>query len=150
METELTIQQVAKRTGLSIDTLRYYERIGLLEPVGRAPNGHRRYTEHDIAWIDLLIRLRNTGMPRTQMVRFAQLRRQGSATATERRLMLEQHQQSLEQHMQELEQHMAALQQKIARIKEIEAQRDAEPHPAHAFGQNATVPIASEPEIKKL
>ncbi len=125
METGLTIQQVAQQTGLSIDTLRYYERIGLLEPVGRAKNGHRRYTQHDIAWIDLLIRLRDTDMPRAQMVRFVQLRRQGPATATERRIMLEQHQLSLEHHMQELEQHMAALQQKIARIKEIEALRDA-------------------------
>ena len=75
--------------------MRYYERIGLLEPVGRAQNGHRRYTQRDLAWIDLLIRLRDTGMPRAQMVRFAQLRRQGSATLTERRILLEQHQHSL-------------------------------------------------------
>ncbi len=145
MERELSIQQVAKQTGLSIDTLRYYERIGLLEPVGRAQNGHRRYTQHDLDWIDLLIRLRNTGMPRAQMVRFAQLRRQGSATLTERRLMLEQHQYSLEQHMQELEQHMDALQLKIARLKEREAQRDAASHPAPAFEQSETVVSASEP-----
>ena len=125
METGLTIQQVAQETGLSIDTLRYYERIGLMEPVTRAQNGHRRYTQHDIAWINLLIRLRYTGMPLAQMVRFAQLRRQGAATTTERRLMLEQHQLSLEQRMQELEQHMTALQEKIARMKEIEAQQDA-------------------------
>src|SRR5947209_3526573 len=124
METGLTIQQVAQQTGLSIDTLRYYERIGLLETVGRAQNGHRRYTQHDLAWIDLLIRLRNTGMPRAEMVRFAQLRRQGSATLTERRLMLEQHQHSLERHM-------AELQQKIARIKEREEQRDAASRHAH-------------------
>jgi DNA-binding transcriptional MerR regulator len=124
METALTIQQVAKQTGLSIDTLRYYERIRLLEPVGRAQNGHRRYTQQDIDWIDLLIRLRNTGMPRAQMVRFAQLRRQGLATLTERCLMLEQHQHSLEQHMQELEQHMVSLQHKIARLKEREAQSE--------------------------
>jgi DNA-binding transcriptional MerR regulator len=149
METGLTIQQVAKLTGLSIDTLRYYERIGLLEPVGRAQNGYRHYTQHDLAWIDLLIRLRDTGMPRAQMVRFAQLRRQGSATATERRLMLEQHQRSLEQHMQELEQHMAALQQKIARIQELEAQRDAASHSAHAFGQSETDVSASDPETKQ-
>ena len=149
METGLTIQQVAQQTGLSIDTLRYYERIGLLEPVGRAQNGHRRYTQHDLDWIDLLIRLRNTGMPRAQMVRFAQLRRQGSATLTERRLMLEQHQHSLQQHMQELEQHMAELQQKIARIKELEAQRDAASHLAHAFGPSETAVSASDPETKK-
>jgi DNA-binding transcriptional MerR regulator len=145
METALTIQQVAKQTGLSIDTLRYYERIGLLEPVGRAQNGHRRYTQQDIDWIDLLIRLRNTGMPRAQMVRFAQLRRQGSATLTERRLMLEQHQHSLEQHMQELEQHMVSLQHKIVRLKEREAQRDAASPPAQAVEQSETVVGASDP-----
>ena len=125
MEAALTIQQVAQRTGLSVDTLRFYERIGLLEPIQRAQSGHRRYTQHDIAWIDLLIRLRNTGMPRAEMVRFAELRRHGAATATERRLMLERHRCTLEQRMKDLQQNMAALQQKITRIAELEAQRDA-------------------------
>ncbi len=125
METTLTIQQVARQTGLSIDTLRYYERIGLLEPVARAPSGHRRYTPRDIAWIELLLRLRDTGMPRAQMARFAELRRQGDATATERRLLLEEHQRALEQRMRQLEQHMAALQHKISRIMAVEARRDA-------------------------
>jgi DNA-binding transcriptional MerR regulator len=148
METGLTIQQVAQQTGLSIDTLRYYERIGLLEPVGRAQNGHRRYTQHDLAWIDLLMRLRDTGMPRAQMVRFAELRRQGSATLTERRLMLEQHQHSLQQHMQELEQHMATLQHKIARLKELEAQQDPAFNPAHLFGQSEAPVGASDSEAK--
>src|SRR5947199_7257320 len=146
METGLTIQQVALQTGLSIDTLRYYERIGLLEPVGRAQNGHRRYTQHDLAWIDLLMRLRDTGMPRAQMVRFAELRRQGSATLTERRLMLEQHQHSLQQHMQELEQHMATLQHKIARLKELEAQQDTVFNPAHAFGRSEAAVSAVDQE----
>lgn len=117
MEKEWTIQQVAQQTGLSIDTLRYYERIGLLEPVGRAQSGHRRYTQSDLAWITLLLRLRETGMPRAQMIRFAQLRRQGDTTLVERRMMLEQHQQALEQHMRKLEQHMEALHQKVERIK---------------------------------
>jgi DNA-binding transcriptional MerR regulator len=118
----LTIQQVAQQTGLSIDTLRYYERIGLLESVGRNSGGHRRYTAHDLDWIKLLLRLRDTGMPRAQMVRFAQLRRQGDATLTERRLMLEDHQRALEQRLEQLHQHMAALQQKIARLKAREAE----------------------------
>jgi DNA-binding transcriptional MerR regulator len=123
METTFSIQQVAELTGLSIDTLRYYERIGLLEPIGRAHNGHRRYTQHDLAWIELLIRLRNTGMPRAQMARFAELRRQGDVTLAERRHLHEEHQRSLERHMRELEQHMAALQQKIARLQEREERR---------------------------
>jgi DNA-binding transcriptional MerR regulator len=131
METRLTIQQVAHQTGLSIDTLRYYERIGLLEPVGRTPSGHRRYTSADLAWIDLLIRLRDTGMPLAEMVHFARLRRQGDATLTERRLMLEQHQLALEARMRTTEQHMAALRQKIANLKGREAQ-DAASQPVHA------------------
>ncbi len=148
METGLTIQQVAKLSGLSIDTLRYYERIGLLEPVGRTESGHRRYTQRDLDWIDLLIRLRNTGMPRAQMVRFAQLRRQGSATLTERRILLEQHQQTLEEHMQELERHMAELQQKIARLKEREAQRDAASPSAQASEAAEATVGASELETR--
>lgn len=148
METGLTIQQVAGLTGLSIDTLRYYERIGLLEPVERASSGHRRYTQHDLDWINLLIRLRDTGMPRAQMVRFAQLRRQGPSTLTERRLMLEQHEQFLEQRMQELEQHMVSLRRKIARLKELEAQPDAASHLAYVHVQSDAEIVVSEPETK--
>jgi DNA-binding transcriptional MerR regulator len=121
-ETALTIQQVARQTGLSIDTLRYYERIGLLEPVTRTASGHRRYSRHDLDSIDLLIRMLKTGMPRAQMARFAHLRRQGPATLTERRLMLEEHRRTVEEHIQELEQHLAALCEKIARLKEREAE----------------------------
>ena len=148
METGLTIQQVAQQTGLSIDTLRYYERIGLLEPVGRAQNGHRRYTQHDLDWIDLLMRLRDTGMPRAQMKRFAELRRRGSATLTERRLMLEQHQHSLQEHIQELEQSMTTLQHKIARLKELESQHDVVSHPTHTFEQSGAVVSASNPDTQ--
>ncbi|GAX40776.1 MerR family transcriptional regulator [Tolypothrix sp. NIES-4075] len=63
METELTIQQVATLTGLSVHTLRYYERNGLLELVNRAANGHRRYLTDDITRIEFLTRLRTTKMP---------------------------------------------------------------------------------------
>jgi DNA-binding transcriptional MerR regulator len=148
METEFSIQQVGQQTGLSIDTLRYYERIGLIEPVRRAPNGHRCYGQRDIDWIQLLIRLRETGMPLAQMIHFAQLRRQGAVTITERRLILEQHQHALEQHMQKLEQHMAVLQRKIANIREIEAQRDATSNPAHTSGQSVTEIAVGNSETK--
>ncbi len=134
METGLTIQRVAQQTGLSIDTLRYYERIGLIEPVRRAPSGHRRYTPQDVSRIDLIIRLRATGMPRAEMVRFVQLRRQGAATAAERRMMLEQHERSLAQYMLELEEHMTALRQKIASIAALEARHGAVAHPVHTGG----------------
>ncbi len=117
METTFSIQQVAELTGLSIDTLRYYERIGLLEPVSRTSGGHRQYRQKDLDWIGLLIDLRETGMPLAEMFHFAELRRQGDATAAERLQLLEQHQLALEQRMRKLQQHMTALQQKIAHKK---------------------------------
>ena len=120
MQTELSIQQVAQQTGLSIDTLRYYERIGLIDPVSRATSGHRRYNQDDLDWIFLLIWLRKTDMPLTQIIRYVQLRREGPQTLTARRLMLEEHQCNLEQRMQQLEQHMIVLQEKIEHLKEKE------------------------------
>lgn len=126
METTFSIHQVAERTGLSIDTLRYYERIRLLEPVARKANGHRRYRQKDIDWISLLIDLKETGMPLASMLHFAELRRQGNATAAERLLLLEQHQRSLEQQIRKLEQHMVALQEKIAHKKAFLEQQTAE------------------------
>jgi DNA-binding transcriptional MerR regulator len=150
MKTELTIQEVAKRTGLSIDTLRYYERIELLEPIKRDQSGHRRYTQADLNSIDLLLHLRNTGMPLAEMAHLAQLRRQGfAATLTERRLLYEQYQHTLQQHMQQLEQRMTVLENKIAHLKELEAQQGAEPYPAHANSQSEAAERHGNPETNK-
>src|SRR6266436_10444469 len=66
---ELTIAEVAERTGLTRHTLRYYERDGLMLGVDRAGAGHRRYSERDLGWIELITKLRATGMP----IRKAQL-----------------------------------------------------------------------------
>ena len=74
MEPHLSIDEVARRTGLTAHTLRYYERIGLIAPVGRAPGGQRRYAASDMAWIEFLLRLRTTRMPIGKMQAFAALR----------------------------------------------------------------------------
>lgn len=89
MEKAFTIQEVVARTGLSVHALRYYERAGLLPPVDRAASGHRRYTADDLNWITFLLRLRATGMSIRQMRAYADLRRQGSATASARLALLE-------------------------------------------------------------
>jgi len=135
MDTEFSIQQVAQQTGLSIDTLRYYERIGLIEPVQRASSGHRRYSQADLNWIALLIDLRETGMPLARMIHFAQLRRQGAATAAERLHILEEHQQFLEQQMQKLERHKVALQQKIAHKKAFLNQKESMTERESIYGE---------------
>lgn len=116
----LTIEQVAERTGLSAHTLRYYERIGLLDPVGRATSGHRRYAAKDLAWIEFLTRLRATGMPIRHMQEFAALRRQGDTTIDKRRALLEAHQQMVQTHIEELQRNLEAISQKIEMYHQME------------------------------
>jgi DNA-binding transcriptional MerR regulator len=120
MESELTIQQVAARTGLSAHTLRYYERIGLLDPVGRAESGHRRYAAADLAWLDFLTHLRATGMPIRQMREFAALLRRGPATARERRLLLEDHRRAVQGRIRALKRNLALIDEKIAYYSDLE------------------------------
>lgn len=92
LEQELTIAEAAHRTGLSAHTLRYYERAGLLLDVAReGSSGHRRYGEGDLEWIDLVTKLRSTGMPIRQIRRYAELVRSGPGNEAERLEMLEAH-----------------------------------------------------------
>src|SRR5690349_5701053 len=102
----LTIQQVAEITGLSVFTLRYYERIGLIHRIRRHKNSHRRYSMDDISWIDFLNKLRATGMSIQQMQAYSELQRQGDITLAERVEMLRQHREKVETHVSELQEHL--------------------------------------------
>lgn len=78
-----TIAEVSERTGLSPDTLRYYEKAGLIEQVGRTSGNHRCYAAADLDWLAFLLRLRETGMrsPTCSTLRsYAVLGRRPSAT----------------------------------------------------------------------
>ena len=122
VSTEMTIAQAAERSGLSAHTLRYYERIGLIHPVERGSNGHRRYDRNDMEWLDLLLKLRTTGMPMRQMVEYAELVRQGPRTAARRRAMLERHRAEIAERMAELRETAAVLDRKITMYQEMERQ----------------------------
>lgn len=113
METEMTIRQVARETGLSAHTLRYYERIGLISPIGRAPNGHRRYSGGDVGWITFLMRLRATGMPISRMKQYSDLQWQGDATLTERLALLEEHRREVKKRIEKLNYNLAVIEHKI-------------------------------------
>ena len=119
-ETELTIQEAAARTGLSEHTLRYYERIGLISPIGRSLNGHRRYCQEDIDGVVFVKRLRATGMPIAKIRRFAELRHQGDAAAAERRALLEAHRQAIKKKLEELSDNLALIEHKIAYYSDME------------------------------
>ena len=79
--TTWSIGEAAEKCGLSQHTLRWYERIGLLGPVARDANGRRRFSDGDLDWLDLITRLRETGMPVSDMQRYAELVRSGAGEA---------------------------------------------------------------------
>jgi len=112
-EPTLTIAQVVERTGLSHDTLRYYEKAGLIERVGRTTGNQRRYEMADLAWLEFLIRLRETGMSIADMQRFARLRARGDATVADRLAMLREHRADLADRIRALRRNAAALDDKI-------------------------------------
>lgn len=120
MESPLSIDDVAKRTGLTAYTLRYYERIGLIAAISRAPGGQRRYAASDLAWIEFLLRLRATHMPIGKMQAFAQLRSAGDSTAAERRQMLEEHLTQVLSSIEAMRQSAHALQAKIGYYRSLE------------------------------
>jgi DNA-binding transcriptional MerR regulator len=105
---------------MTAHTLRYYERVGLIQPVGRARNGHRRYSEADEAWLHFLHCMRATSMPIREMQRYAELRELGDATSIERRKILEDHQAGIAAQIVELQRAHALLTHKIANYKMIE------------------------------
>jgi|SRR5581483_318905 DNA-binding transcriptional MerR regulator len=121
----LTIQQVAEATRLSGHTLRYYERIGLIHPIERAENGHRRYSTNDIGWIDFLTKLRATGMSIRQMQQYAELQRQGDATLAQRIEMLKAHRCNVEARMNELHEHLKLISYKIEFYSELLKEKEA-------------------------
>lgn len=124
---EFNIQQVAEATGLSAHTLRYYERIGLIHPIDRGGNTHRRYSQDDIGWIGFLIKLRATGMPIQQMQEYAALQRQGDVTLPERVEMLRDLRQQAEAHIEMLEEHLKLIRYKIEFYQGILDEGVAEP-----------------------
>lgn len=113
LDPAYSIGAVAVHTGLSQYTLRWYERIGLLAEVRRDPAGQRRYTDRDLALLDLVKHLRTTGMPVAEMVRYAQLARSGAATAPERRSLLEAHREHVRERIAELAGCLDVLDRKI-------------------------------------
>ncbi|QMU75631.1 MerR family transcriptional regulator [Streptacidiphilus sp. PB12-B1b] len=98
-----TIGEVVARTGLTAHTLRWYERIGLLEHPARSHSGQRRFSDRDLAWLQFLGKLRLTAMPVADMVRYAELRREGEHTAAARRALLEAHREEVRQRIADLQ-----------------------------------------------
>jgi DNA-binding transcriptional MerR regulator len=114
----LSISDAAAATGVSPHTLRYYERAGLIDPVGRAGSTHRRYTAAEIEWVVFLTKLRSTGMPIRRMRAYADLVRRGEGTEVERLALLEEHRDTVRAHLEEAARTLLAIDTKIQMYKE--------------------------------
>ena len=110
---ELTIAEAAAAAGLSVHTLRYYERAGLLTPVDRNGSGHRRYTSDDIAWIVVCTKLRATGMPIRRIREYAELVREGDGNEAERLALLEAHREDVRARLREVRRNLELIDYKI-------------------------------------
>lgn len=112
--TGQTIADAAATLGLTADTLRYYEKDGLLlRPVPRDPSGHRRYQTADLRWIELVTRLRSTGMPIRDVRRYAELVRAGDGNEPERLALLQAHRDEVRRQLAEVTAHLGAIEYKI-------------------------------------
>ena len=115
----MRISEAASRSGLSVDTIRFYEKSGLLPPVGRGADGRRDFSAGVVEWLVLLASLRDTGMSMREMRHFAGLYRQGDETVLERRQVLLEHAAHLDRRRADLERCAGILAVKLRRYAEI-------------------------------
>ncbi|MEV6924366.1 MerR family transcriptional regulator [Dactylosporangium sp. NPDC051485] len=113
MPTTYSPQEAAERSGFSPETVRYYERIGLLPPVRRTSSGRRVFEELDLKWLALLRCLRDTGMPITEMQAFIDLMRDGAGTRQERQEVLVAHAHRVQDQIERLQLHLGQINAKI-------------------------------------
>jgi len=114
---EYAIGEFSSTTGISIYTLRYYEKEGLIVP-GRKWNGRRCYSDADMAWIQFIKRLKDTGMPIKEIQKYARLRAKGDGTLKERMEMLVQHRAALTKEIAAMQEHLVKLDDKIKFYRE--------------------------------
>ncbi len=113
-EEGLSIAEAARRTGVSVHTLRYYERAGLVvTTVDRTHGGWRRYHTEDLKWISICTKLRATGMPIKSIRRYAELVAAGPGNEQERLALLEAHRASVTARLAEMRESLRLIEHKI-------------------------------------
>lgn len=131
-----SIGEVVARTGLTAHTLRWYERIGLMRHVsrqgpgaGRDGNGRgsrRRYSDHDLDWLEFVGKMRLTGMPVADMLRYAELVRLGDQTRAARRELLQDHREEVRNRISDLQSCLLVIDHKIETYADAERSNDDE------------------------
>jgi DNA-binding transcriptional MerR regulator len=115
----MTIAEVGERTGLSTDTLRYYERVGLIPPVARSKGGIRTYTENDCLWVEFIKCMRSAGVTIETLIEYVSLFQRGEETRETRKNILREQRELLAKRIKEQQQTLEKLDYKIANYDEI-------------------------------
>ena len=115
----MTIKEVSEKYHISQDTLRYYERVGMIPRVTRTGSGHRDYQPDDLSWVELAKCLRSAGLTVEAIVDYVRLSQQGEGTGAARLELLRRQRADLEAQRQQIEEAMTRLEQKIARYEQL-------------------------------
>jgi len=115
----MTISEVSKKFDLTPDTLRYYERIGLIPNVGRSSGGIRDYNEEDCRWIEFIKCMRNAGLPVETLIEYVALFGQGDGTIVARKALLIEQRTLLAARVEEMQNTLNRLDIKIERYEKL-------------------------------
>lgn len=114
----MTIKEVAEKYDISADTLRYYERVGMIPKVTRRPNGIRDYQESDLGWVELAICMRSAGLPIEVMIEYVKLYKEGDNTIPARLELLQEQRNALKEQKAQIESTVERLAYKISKYEE--------------------------------
>ncbi len=120
----MTIAQVSKKYGITADTLRYYERVGLIPRVNRNTSGIRYYTNDDCNWVEFIKCMRSAGLPIEVLREYVELFRQGDSTVEARMQLLIDQRRQLAARMEEMRATLARLDYKIEMYGRSEALKE--------------------------
>lgn len=113
----MTIKEVSEKYHITQDTLRYYERVGMIPEVTRTSGGIRDYQEKDIGWVEMAICMRSAGLPVEALVDYVRLYQMGDETFQARLELLEEQRENLEEQKKQLQAAMDKLDYKISRYR---------------------------------
>ncbi|MBC5662069.1 MerR family transcriptional regulator [Coprococcus sp. NSJ-10] len=113
----MTIKEVSEEFGISQDTLRYYERVGLIPPVTRTSSGNRDYQESDLGWVENAVCMRNAGVPIEALIEYVKLYQMGDTTFEARRQLLQEQYDALQEQKEQIEATMKRLAYKVSRYE---------------------------------
>ncbi len=113
----MTIKEVSEKYGISADTLRYYERVGMLPPVSRTSGGIRNYTDENLSWLELILCMRNAGLPIEAIIEYVRLFSLGDSTFGARLELLREQREVLLDQKAQIEAALARLNYKIERYE---------------------------------